>query len=57
MRQFITATELEWQNKMVSNANRWMKIQQVEYRKLAHQDRMIRARLTAVELALQVGYS
>jgi len=42
---------------MVTNANRWMKIQQVEYRKLALSDRMIRARLTALELAVQGGYS
>ena len=38
MREFITATQLEWQNEMVTNANRWMKIQQVEYRKLALSD-------------------
>jgi len=30
MGEFITATQLEWQNEMVTNANRWMKIQQVE---------------------------
>jgi len=42
---------------MVTNANRWMKVQQVEYRKLALSDRMIRARLTALELAVQGGYS
>jgi len=53
----ITATQLEWQNQMVANANRWMKIQQVEYRKLALSDRMIRARLTALELTVQGGYS
>jgi len=35
MGEFITATQLEWQNEMVTNANRWMKIQQVEHRKLA----------------------
>jgi len=35
MGDFITATQLQWQNEMVTNANRWMKIQQVEYRKLA----------------------
>ena len=29
MGDFITATQLEWQNEMVTNANRWMKIQQV----------------------------
>ena len=57
MGDFITATQLEWQNKMVTNANRWMKIQQVEYRKLDLSDRMIRARLTALELAVQGGYS
>jgi len=57
MGEFITATQLEWQNKMVTNANPWMKIQQVEYCKLGHSDRMIRARLTALELALQEGYS
>jgi len=55
--EFITSTQLEWQNEMVPNANRWMKIQQVEYRKLALADRMIRARLTALELAFQGGYS
>jgi len=55
--EFITATQLEWQNEMVTNANRWMKIQQVEYRKLALSDRMIRARLTALQLAVQGGYS
>jgi len=27
MGEFITATQLEWQNEMVANANRWMKIQ------------------------------
>jgi len=32
---FITATQLEWQNEMVTNANRWITIQQVEYCKLA----------------------
>jgi len=53
---FITATELKWQNEMVTNANRWMKIQQLEYRKLALSDRMIRARLIALELAVQGGY-
>ena len=57
MGDFITATQLEWQNEMVANANRWMKIQHVEYRKLALSDRMIRARLTALELAVQGGYS
>jgi len=57
MGDFITATQLEWQNEMVTNANRWMKIQQVEYCKLALSDRMIRARLTALELAVQGGYS
>jgi len=34
-----------------------MKIQQAEYCKLALSDRMIRARLTALELAVQGGYS
>jgi len=38
MGDFIMATQLEWQNEMVTNANRWMKIQQVEYRKLALSD-------------------
>jgi len=57
MGEFITATQLEWQNEMLTNANRLMKIQQVEYRKLALSDRMIRARLTALELAVQGGYS
>jgi len=27
MGDFITATQLEWQNEMVTNANRWMNIQ------------------------------
>jgi len=57
MGDFITATQLEWQNEMVANANRGMKIQQVEYCKLALSDRMIRAHLTALELAVQGGYS
>jgi len=57
MGDFITATQLEWQTQMVANANRWMKIQQVEYRKLALSDRMIRACLTALELAVQGGHS
>jgi len=57
MGDFITAAQLEWQNEMVANANRWMKIQQVEYRKLALSDRMIRARLTGLKLAVQGGYS
>jgi len=57
MGDFITGTQLEWQNEMVTNANRWMKVQQVEYRKSALSDRMIRARLTALELAVQEGYS
>jgi len=39
MGDFITATQLEWQNEIVTCANRWMKIQQVEYRKLALSDR------------------
>jgi len=34
-----------------------MKIQQVEYSKLVLSDQMIRARLTALELALQRVYS
>jgi len=34
MGDFITATQPKWQNEMVTNANRWMKIQQVEYCKL-----------------------
>jgi len=55
MGDFITATQLEWQNKMGVNANRWMKIQLAEYRKLALSDRIIRASLTAVELAAQGG--
>jgi len=57
MGDIITTTQLEWQNEMVTNANHWIKIQQVEYRKLALSDRMIRARLTALELAVQGGYS
>jgi len=57
MGDLITATQLKWQNEMVANANRWMKIQQVEYRKLALSDRMIRARLTALEFAVLGGYS
>ena len=57
MGDFLTATQLEWQNEMVANTNRWMKIQQVEYRKLVLSDRMIRACLTALELAVQGGYS
>jgi len=57
MGDLITATQLEWQNAMVTNANRWMKIQQVEYRKLALSERMIRAHLTALELSVQGGYS
>jgi len=57
MGDFITATQLEWQNEMVTNANRWMKVQQVEYLKLALSDRMIRARLTGLELAVLGGYS
>jgi len=35
MGDFLTATQLEWKHEMVTNANRWMKIQQVEYRKFA----------------------
>jgi len=54
---FITATQPEWHNEMVTNANRRMKIQQVEYSKLALSDRMIRARVTAFEFAIQGGYS
>ena len=42
---------------MVANANRWMKNQQVEYCKLALSERMIRVRLTALELAVQGGYT
>ena len=38
MGDFITTTHLEWQNEMVANANRWMKIQQVEDRKFALSD-------------------
>jgi len=57
MGDLITATQLKWQNEMVTNANRWMKIQQVEYHKLAISDRMIRARLTALKFAVQGGYS
>jgi len=57
MGDFITATQLEWQNEIVANANCWMKLQQVEYRKLALADRRLRARLTALELAVQRGYS
>ena len=33
MGDFITGTQLEWQNEMVTNANSWIKIQLVEYRK------------------------
>jgi len=57
MGDFITATQLEWHNKMVANANRWMKIQHAEYRKLALSDRMFRAHLTALELAVKGGSS
>jgi len=57
MGDFISATQLEWQNEMVLNAKRWMTLQLIEYRKLALSDRMIRARLTALELAGQGGYS
>jgi len=57
MGDFITATQLEWQNEMVVNANCWMKIHQVEHSKLALSDGIIRARLTAVEWAVQRGYS
>jgi len=42
---------------MVVNANRRMKIQQAGYRKLSLSDRTIRARLTALKLAVQGGYS
>jgi len=38
MVNYITATQLEWQNEMVDNANRWMKVQQVEYHKLSLSD-------------------
>jgi len=31
MGEFIRATQLEWQNEMVTNANRWIKVQPVEY--------------------------
>jgi len=51
--KFITTSHLKWQNEIVSNANRRMKIQQAEYSKLALSDRMIRAHLTALELAIQ----
>jgi len=57
MGDFISATQLEWQNEMVVNANRWMKIQQAEYRKLGLSDRMIRACLIALAFAVQGGYS
>jgi len=57
MGDFITTTQLVWQNQMVTNATCWIKIQQVEYPKLALSDPMIRARLTALELALQGWYS
>jgi len=57
MGEFITAAQLEWQNEMVANANHWVTIQQVIYLKLALSDQMIRARLTALELAVQGGYS
>jgi len=42
---------------MIHNANRWMKVQQVEYSKLCLSNQMIRARLTALELLVQGGYS
>jgi len=42
---------------MVANANQRMKIQQVEYGKLGLSDRMIRGRLTALELAVEGGYA
>ena len=35
MRDFITATQLEWQKAIVANANREIYIEQLEYRKLA----------------------
>jgi len=54
---FITATQFEWQNEMVGNANCWMKIQQAEYCKLALLDQMISTRLTALGLTIQGGYS
>jgi len=57
MGEFISATQLELQDEMVVNANRWIKIQQVEYRKLALLDQMIRAHLTALALAVQGAYS
>ena len=57
MGDFIHATQLEWHNEMVAHANRSMKIHQVEYRKLALSDGMIRARLTALEVAVRGGYS
>jgi len=57
IRDFITATQLKWQNEIVANANRWMNIQQGQYRKLTLSDRMIGARLTAFDLAVQGRYS
>jgi len=57
MGEFITGTELKWQNEMVSYANRWMKIQQVEYCKLVFSDPMIRSCLTALELAVLEVYA
>jgi len=38
MGDFITATQLKWQNEMVANANRWMKIHQLEYTKFGLSD-------------------
>jgi len=44
-------------NKILANANCWMKIQPREYSKLALSDQMIRACLPAFELAFHGGYS
>jgi hypothetical protein len=57
MEHFVEEKQILWQNQMVASANQWMKIQQTQYRKLALSDQMIRARLSALELAAQQGYS
>jgi len=48
MGDFISAIQLKWQNEMVANANRGMKIQQAEYCKLVLSDLMIVVCLTAL---------
>ena len=40
---FVEEQQIMWQNEMVSNANLWMKKQQIEYRKLALSVQMISA--------------